>query len=93
LMICNDSSLLHIADALDVPTIVLFGATAPAQVLAPASRCHVVQAPGVLPCRPCYRHQPDFDWTCAHGYACMDGIRLQTVLAAAEAVLGRRNAA
>lgn len=93
LFICNDSSLLHLADALRVPSLVLFGSTDPIQVLSPESQCQVIQAPSNLACRPCYQHQPDFDWRCDNSFACMEGISVDSVLKLATTVMAQPDAA
>ncbi len=87
LLLAQDSSLLHVAEALGVPSVALFGATSPVQVLPPVNRCRVIQTSARLPCQPCYRHQAAFDWVCRHGYACLEGIRVDEVMAAVQDAL------
>lgn len=79
LFVGNDSGLLHLAVATGVPVIAVFGATAPAQVLPPASRAIPVVA-GV-PCQPCYLHQPFFGYRCSHGFRCLRDLPVAAVLA------------
>ncbi|MFW7380364.1 MAG: glycosyltransferase family 9 protein [Oligoflexus sp.] len=60
LLISNDSSPIHYASALQVPTIAIFGATVPAMgfgPLAPGSQV-VEVSPEQLDCRPCSDHGP-----------------------------------
>jgi ADP-heptose:LPS heptosyltransferase len=75
-----DSVLLHLAYAQDVPTVALFGATPPAQVIQPGARVQVVDS-GPLPCRPCYAHQAFFDYHCIPGgFPCLHRIAPERVL-------------
>ena len=78
LFVGNDSSLMHMALAAGVPTVAVFGATSPAQLLHTHSGAVAVVA-GV-PCQPCYRHQPLFDYSCAHGFRCLKSLPVGTVL-------------
>lgn len=56
--ICMDTGLAHVAAALDVPTVTLYGPTDPALIGATGGRSvHVVA--GGLPCVPCYRRRCD----------------------------------
>jgi len=48
-----DTAPLHIAAALGVPTVALFGSTDPARHAPPSSTLRVLRQP--LPCAPCYR--------------------------------------
>ncbi len=78
LFIGNDSGLLHMALSTGVPTIAVFGATPPGQVLHSNSRA--VAIVNGVPCQPCYRHQPLFDYRCAHGFRCLQGLPVSAVL-------------
>ncbi len=58
LLITNDSAPLHLASAMNTPTVALFGPTVPAFGFGPlAHRSTVVEQPG-LGCRPCHAHGP-----------------------------------
>ncbi len=74
----NDSGLMHLAGALGVPTVGLFGSTNPdwTAPLGPAVR--VVAADG-FPCRPCYRR------TCNQPLFCLATIDAGQVLDAVDA--------
>ena len=78
----NDSGVMHLAGALGVPTVGLFGSTNPdwTAPLGPATR--VLAADG-FPCRPCYRR------TCNQDRFCLDTLGADAVLAAVAAVTGR----
>jgi heptosyltransferase-2 len=57
-LVTNDSAPLHLASAMNTPTIAVFGPTVPAFGFGPlAERAAVAQLEG-LDCRPCDRHGP-----------------------------------
>jgi len=80
LLICNDSGPMHIATALGVPVVAIFGPTEPAWFgpLGPNNR--VVIQPGFW-CRPC------FDYCRFDEPYCMRVITVNSVYAAAEETL------
>jgi heptosyltransferase-2 len=58
LLVSNDSAPLHLASAMNTPTIVVFGPTVPEFGFGPlADLARVAGQPG-LTCRPCDRHGP-----------------------------------
>jgi heptosyltransferase-2 len=58
-LVTNDSAPLHLASAVDTPTVAIFGPTVPAFGFGPrASRSAVVERAG-LGCRPCSSHGPE----------------------------------
>ncbi len=71
----NDSGLMHLAAAIGVPTVGLFGSTNPAWT-APRGRATAVVAAEGFSCRPCYRR------TCNNEVFCLATIGSETVLAA-----------
>ncbi len=79
LVLCNDSGAMHLASALGVPTLAIFGSTEP-QLTGPmgarsrALRHHV-------PCSPCFLRE------CPIDFACMKGITTDMAIASAEALL------
>jgi heptosyltransferase-2 len=81
---CNDSSPIHFASALGVPTTAVFCSTIPAfgfGPLAPGSR--VVEVEPTLPCRPCGLHGHR---ACPKGhFRCATEIRLEQVVASSQA--------
>lgn len=79
LFITNDTGPMHIAAALDVPIVAVFGATTPALGFAPFSRdARIVEPPTALTCRPCSAHGPQ---SCPEGhFRCMREITPQMVL-------------
>jgi lipopolysaccharide heptosyltransferase II len=85
LFVGNDSGLLHIALALKVPAVAIFGPTAPEQVLSPRAPCIVVQQ-GV-PCQPCYRHRLSEVITCHYNIRCLHQLSLPEVLTAVQTAL------
>jgi heptosyltransferase-2 len=64
----NDSAPLHLASAMNTPTVALFGPTVPAMGFGPLADRHVVLGRDELPCRPCSAHGgqgcPLGHWTC-----------------------------
>ncbi|MFA5493684.1 MAG: lipopolysaccharide heptosyltransferase I [Porticoccaceae bacterium] len=54
--ICMDTGLAHVAAALDVPTVTLYGPTDPALIGATGGRSRHILADG-FPCIPCYRRE------------------------------------
>ena len=79
LVLCNDSGAMHVASALGVPTLAIFGSTEP-QLTGPmgtrtrALRHHV-------PCSPCFLRE------CPIDFACMKSITPEMAIAAAEVLL------
>jgi len=74
----NDSGLIHFALSAGVPVVGVFGATPAAQVLH-TSREAVAVTAGV-PCQPCYRHQPLFDYRCDYQFRCLRQLTVTAVL-------------
>jgi heptosyltransferase-2 len=73
--VSNDSGLLHVAAALDVPTIGIFGPTSPTHWAPLNALAAIVQADNGLSCRPC--HKP----VCRFGHhRCMADISPDEVL-------------
>lgn len=59
LFITNDSGPMHIAVALDVPVVAIFGATTPSLGFTPyTDKAVVIEPPLTLECRPCSAHGP-----------------------------------
>ena len=80
LFITNDSGLMHVAAALDVPLVAVFGSTNPVATGPLGSHSRVVQA--TLPCSPCLKSE------CPEGHLnCMDLIDVDQVFDAAREML------
>ncbi|MCL2876166.1 MAG: lipopolysaccharide heptosyltransferase II [Betaproteobacteria bacterium] len=75
--VCNDSGLMHVAAALDVPLVALFGSSNPEHT--PPLGHRVVIETLRLPCAPCFERQCPFDHT-----QCLTGITPEKVLTALE---------
>lgn len=71
----NDSGLMHLAAALDRPTVGIFGSSNPVWT-APLGRHTRVVVPTGFSCRPCYRK------TCNQTEFCLDTVTGETVLSA-----------
>jgi len=81
--VSNDSGLLHVAAALDTPTIGIFGPTSALHWAPLNPLAAVIETPNELPCRPC--HQP----VCRLGHhLCMRDIAVEQVMAATRAAIG-----
>ncbi|MFZ2088477.1 MAG: lipopolysaccharide heptosyltransferase II, partial [Desulfobaccales bacterium] len=74
-LITNDSGLMHVAAALAVPVVAIFGSTDPAATRPFSRRAAVIQHH--LPCSPCLER------TCSVGYPCLTNITVDEVAAAA----------
>lgn len=80
LFVSNDSGLMHVAAALDVPQVAIFGSTNPVTTGPFSARSRVVRIPE--PCSPCL--EPE----CPEGHlACMEKITVSIVLGAADELL------
>lgn len=69
--VTNDSGLMHVASALGVPTVAVFGSTDPTATGPLGARARVVRNP--VPCAPCLERE------CRKDFACMLGISPQRV--------------
>jgi len=71
-LITNDSAPLHVASAMNVPTIAIFGATTPDLGFGPLAERSVIVENLSVTCRPCGRHG---GWRCRYGHhECMKSI-------------------
>ena len=75
----NDSGGMHIASALGVPTVAIFGATNPRTTGPTGDRAAIVQKP--VPCSPCLLRE------CPIDHRCMTGVSAQDVAVAAKELL------
>ena len=81
-LVTNDSAPLHFAQAVETPTVAIFGSTVPAFGFAPrGARDRIVELAG-LSCRPCSAHGPP---SCPLGHhLCMKSLKVDAVLHAIE---------
>ncbi len=82
LFLSNDSGLMHVAGALGVPTVALFGSTNPAAT-SPAGEKSVVIHHAVA-CGPCLKP------VCPTDFSCMESIGVEEVYAAARKLFGNK---
>jgi heptosyltransferase-2 len=73
-LVANDSGAPHVAAALDVPCVVLFGSTSPAWTAPRGNDVRVLQHK--VHCNPCFRR------TCPTELECFNGIAVDEVAAA-----------
>lgn len=85
-LVSNDSSPIHFASAVDVPTIAVFGATIPEMGFGPLARQS--RTAGIkLACRPCSDHGP---MVCPLGhFRCMKDLAPDQVLAGVKSVVAQ----
>jgi heptosyltransferase-2 len=80
LFITNDSGLMHVAAALNVPLVAIFGSTNPTTTGPWSDRAKTIHIP--LSCSPCLKPE------CPEGHLnCMKQIQVDTVLSAVEEML------
>lgn len=87
LFIGNDSGPFHIANFLNVPTIVLFGATSPRQIVSSVNNCTIVSKN--LNCSPCYLHYPGLMPGCKDA-RCLKEIEVEEVMNAVRKEIKRQ---
>jgi heptosyltransferase-2 len=75
LFVTNDSGLMHVAAALGVPVVAIFGSTDPSRTGPLGENCRVVRKP--LPCAPCLKTH------CPEKRECMEKITVGEVYEAA----------
>ena len=80
LFISNDSGLMHVAGALGVPTVAIFGSTDPVATSPVGDRSVVIHHD--VPCSPCLKP------VCPTDFRCMDMIGAEEVYAAGRKLLG-----
>lgn len=88
LFIGNDSSLLHLAIALNTPAVGIFGPTSPQQVL--PKKPNFIPVCLDLSCRPCYTHQPLSHKPCEHR-ECLERLSVHKVMDAVRRLIEIRD--
>ena len=79
LVFCNDSGAMHVASALNVPTVAIFGSTEPELTGPLGVRTQVLRHH--VPCSPCFLRE------CPIDFGCMKGVTPEMAIAAGEAWL------
>jgi heptosyltransferase II len=82
LLITNDSGPMHLAAALDVPQLALFGSTSETATGPLSRRAVVIKHP--VDCNPCFLRE------CPIDFRCMKGISVQEVAEAAQGILEKQ---
>ena len=82
LVLCNDSGAMHLASALGVPTVAVFGSTEPQMTGPLGPRTEVLRHH--VPCSPCFLRE------CPLDFGCMTSITPAMAIAAGEALLARK---
>jgi heptosyltransferase-2 len=79
LFISNDSGLMHLAGALGVPLVAIFGSTNPTTTSPPGEMSRVIHRD--VPCSPCLKKE------CPTDFRCMELIQVEDVYDAAKRLL------
>jgi heptosyltransferase II len=79
LFISNDSGLMHVAGALNIPTVAIFGSTNPVTTSPPGEKTMLVRK--AVSCSPCLKQ------TCPTDFRCMNLITVEDVVTAARNLL------
>jgi heptosyltransferase-2 len=79
LFVSNDSGLMHVAGALGIPTIAIFGSTNPVTTSPAGVKSIVIHR--AVECSPCLKP------VCPTDFRCMDLISVEEVYAAARSLL------
>lgn len=70
-LVTNDSGLMHVAAALQVPLVAIFGSTDPDHTGPMGEHCRVIRK--ALPCSPCFKKN------CPKNLACLQAISVEEV--------------
>ena len=81
LFLSNDSGLMHVAGALNIPTVAIFGSTNPVTTSPPGENTILVRKP--VSCSPCLKK------TCPTDFRCMTMITVDDVVEAANILLSK----
>lgn len=87
LFIGNDSGPLHIALALKIPAVAVFGGTSPDQIVAYREKFTAIRKD--LPCSPCYLHQIRLS-ECPYDFRCMKELSADEVMTAVRTVFSEK---
>lgn len=84
IFITNDSGLMHVAGALGVPTLAIYGSTNPVTTPPPGKNSVIIRKE--VPCSPCLKK------VCPTDFRCMEEIGTEEVFETAKAMLIRHGA-
>lgn len=88
LMVSNDSALMHLAAAVGVPTLGIFGPTNPTRTAPCGAACRIVRQN--LPCQPCLKYPFQTSSSrihCTRNTECLRSLTVEQVYQAAAAML------
>ena len=84
-LVTNDSAPLHVASAMNTPTVAVFGPTVPAFGFGPLATRNAAAGIDSLACRPCHRHGPR---RCPLGHwRCMRDLSAENVATIVEQII------
>lgn len=84
IFITNDSGLMHVAGALGVPTLAIYGSTNPVTTPPPGKNSVIIRKE--VPCSPCLKK------VCPTDFRCMEDIKAAEVINTAKAMLIKHGA-
>lgn len=84
IFITNDSGLMHVAGALGVPTLAIYGSTNPVTTPPPGKNSVIIRKE--VPCSPCLKK------VCPTDFRCMEDITTSEVVEKAKAILVKHGA-
>lgn len=88
LLVCNDSGIMHLAAALEVPLVALFGPQSPVKFGPWGKRCRVIYS--AFPCSPCrQKFFTECDPSDRGTPRCMEEITVERVMGEACGLLGK----
>ena len=79
LFVTNDSGLMHVAAAVDIPLVAIFGSTNPVTTGPVGTKSHIVRVP--MDCSPCLKPR------CPEDHRCMEEITVDQVYSVAKSML------
>jgi heptosyltransferase-2 len=86
MLVTNDSGVMHVGAAVQVPMVAIFGPTNPRWVGPVSEHCLLVKKD--LPCQPCFIYSTrHLECSAGRNFECLSTISVDEVMAAAEELL------